>query len=175
MFHSTRAHPNESGGGGGAVCTGRRTPERGAFEWPGVMDGGAAGGSKEAPHTGTSRHACAATSGSETTLSTKRTKSGTAMCTAVPHVTTGTVFGLVLLATTTGPCSAFSAPRWPWLEGVAEVVGGGYCRLQMPLKLALGVRGTVAGHRLGALEGGGGDLPPFHCIPRGGGGGIKAE
>ena len=27
----------------------------------------------------------------------------------------------------------------------------------MPLKLALGVRGTVAGHRLGALEGGGGN------------------
>ena len=31
------------------------------------------------------------------------------------------------------------------------VVGGGYCRLQMPLKPALTVRGTVAGHRLGAL------------------------
>ena len=43
-----------------------------------------------------------------------------------------------------------------WLEEVAEAVGGGYCRLQMPLRLALGVRGTVAGHRLGALEGGGG-------------------
>ena len=41
-----------------------------------------------------------------------------------------------------------------WLEGVAKAVGGGYCRLQMPLRLALGVRGTVAGHRLGALEGG---------------------
>ena len=26
------------------------------------------------------------------------------------------------------------------------------CRLQMPVKPALGVRGTVAGHRLGALE-----------------------
>ena len=51
------------------------------------------------------------------------------------------------------------------LEGVAEAVGGGYCRLQMPLKLALGVRGTVAGHRLGALEGGGGTSPPFQCIP----------
>ena len=31
------------------------------------------------------------------------------------------------------------------LEEVAKAVGGGYCRLQMPLKLALGVRGTVAG------------------------------
>ena len=52
------------------------------------------------------------------------------------------------------------------LEEVAKAVGGGYCRLQMPLRLALGVRGTVAGHRLGALEeGGGGDLFPFHCSP----------
>ena len=57
--------------------------------------------------------------------------------------------------------------RWPQkrlgrrLEEVAEAVGGGYCRLQMPLSLELGVRGTVAGRRLGALEGGGGGyLPP---------------
>ena len=42
------------------------------------------------------------------------------------------------------------------LEAVAKAVGGGYCRLQMPLRLALGVRGTVAGHRLGALERGAG-------------------
>ena len=48
------------------------------------------------------------------------------------------------------------------LEEVAKAVAGGYCLLQMPLKLALGVRGTVAGHRLGALEGWGGDTsPPF--------------
>ena len=48
------------------------------------------------------------------------------------------------------------------LEEVAKAVRGGCCRLQMPLRLALGVRGTVAGHRLGALEeGGGGTLPPF--------------
>ena len=44
------------------------------------------------------------------------------------------------------------------LEEVARAVGGGYCRLQMPLRLALGVRGTVAGHRLGAREEGG--VPP---------------
>ena len=58
--------------------------------------------------------------------------------------------------------------RWPQrrldrrLEGVAKAVGGGYCRLQMPLKLALGVRRTVAGHRLGTLEGPGGQslTPP---------------
>ena len=50
------------------------------------------------------------------------------------------------------------------LEEVAKAVGGGCYRLQMPLRLALGVRGTVAGHRLGALEGGGG-LAPFQCIP----------
>ena len=56
------------------------------------------------------------------------------------------------------------------LEELAKAVGGGCCRLQMPLKPALGVRGTVAGHRLGALEGGGGYLPPFQCIPGGGGG-----
>ena len=32
------------------------------------------------------------------------------------------------------------------LEGVVKAVGGGYCRLQMPSRLAFGVRGTVAGH-----------------------------
>ena len=42
------------------------------------------------------------------------------------------------------------------LEEVAKAVGGGYCRLQMPLKPALGVRETVAGHRWGSLEWGGG-------------------
>ena len=41
------------------------------------------------------------------------------------------------------------------LEEVANT-GGDYCRLQMPLRLALGDTGTVAGRRLGALEGGGG-------------------
>ena len=46
------------------------------------------------------------------------------------------------------------------LEEVGQAVGGGYCRLQMPLRLALAVRGTVAGHRLGALEGGY-PPPPF--------------
>ena len=45
------------------------------------------------------------------------------------------------------------------LEEVAEAVGGGYCRLRMPLKRALGVRETVAGRRLGVLEGGGGTSP----------------
>ena len=37
------------------------------------------------------------------------------------------------------------------LEEFVKAVGGGYCRLQMPLKLALGVRGTVPGHRLGCV------------------------
>ena len=47
--------------------------------------------------------------------------------------------------------------RVDWrLEEVAKAVGGGYCRLQTPLRLALAVRGTVAGRRLGALKGGGG-------------------
>ena len=49
------------------------------------------------------------------------------------------------------------------LEEVAKAVGGGSCRLQTPLKLALGVRGTVAGHRLGALEGEGGTSPPSNA------------
>ena len=51
------------------------------------------------------------------------------------------------------------------LEEVAEAVGGGYCRLQMPLRLALGVRGTVAGHRLGAVAGGRGVPPPIPMHP----------
>ena len=37
------------------------------------------------------------------------------------------------------------------LEEVAKAVGGGYCRLQMPLKLALAVREAAAGHGLGTL------------------------
>ena len=64
------------------------------------------------------------------------------------------------------------------LEEVAKAVGGGYCRLQMPLKLALGVRETVAGRRLGALEGGGGrnmiKIPSRPGFKRGGGlGGFR--
>ena len=51
------------------------------------------------------------------------------------------------------------------LEEVAKAVGGGYCRVQMPLRPALGVRETVAGHRLGALEGEG--VPPPLGIPGG--------
>ena len=35
------------------------------------------------------------------------------------------------------------------LGEVAEAVGAGYCRLQVPLELALAVGETVAGHRLG--------------------------
>ena len=48
---------------------------------------------------------------------------------------------------------------------VVKAVGGGYCRSPI-LRLALRIRRTAAGHRLGALEwGGGGYLPPFQCIP----------
>ena len=56
------------------------------------------------------------------------------------------------------------------LEEVAKAVGGGYCRLQMPLRLALAVRGTVAG-RPGR---GGGGLAQGLGISlfRWGGGGI---
>ena len=49
------------------------------------------------------------------------------------------------------------------LEEVAEAVGGGYWRLQVPLRLALAVRETVAGHRTSALEGGGGASPPSNA------------
>ena len=53
--------------------------------------------------------------------------------------------------------------RW---EEVAKAVGGGYWRLQMPLRLARAVRETVAGHGQGALEGGGGGyLPPPSNAP----------
>ena len=54
------------------------------------------------------------------------------------------------------------------LEEVAKAVGGGYCRLQAPLTRALGVRETVAGHALGALERGGGGTSatfPMHPCP----------
>ena len=55
------------------------------------------------------------------------------------------------------------------LEEVAKAVGGAYCWLQKkkPLRLALAVRGTVAGHR---LEGGGGGTSPPSNASRGGGG-----
>ena len=45
-------------------------------------------------------------------------------------------------------------------QAVAKAVGGGYCRLQMPLTPALAVRGAAAGHRLGAPESGEGGWPP---------------
>ena len=50
------------------------------------------------------------------------------------------------------------------LEEAAKAVGGGCCRCQMPLKLALAAGGQW-GHRLGALEGGGGwcASPPCHA------------
>ena len=54
--------------------------------------------------------------------------------------------------------------------GGSKAVRGGFCQLQMPLKLAVAVRETVAGHRLGALKGGG-VPPPFPMHPWGGGGG----
>ena len=58
------------------------------------------------------------------------------------------------------------------LEEVAKAVGGGYRRLHMPLSLALAVRETVAGHGLGALEGGGGGAgaSPHSNASLGGGG-----
>ena len=58
------------------------------------------------------------------------------------------------------------APRDCWAggwRGLSKRLGGGYFRLQMPLKPAPGVRGTVAGHRLGGPEGGGRGLPPSNA------------
>ena len=55
------------------------------------------------------------------------------------------------------------------LEEVAKAVGGGYCRLQLPLRLAFAVRETLAGHR-------GGQLPsPFGRRARGQGKGPAAN
>ena len=54
-----------------------------------------------------------------------------------------------------GPWRRPQKPLDKRLEEVAKAVGGGYCRLQMPLSLALSVRETVARHRVGALEGAG--------------------
>ena len=52
------------------------------------------------------------------------------------------------------------------LEEVAKAFGGGDCQLHMPLRLAFGVRGTVAGHGPAPWRGGGGGHPPpFQCIP----------
>ena len=48
------------------------------------------------------------------------------------------------------PDTRWSPPGGP--PGGVKAVGGGYYRLQVPLKPALGVRGTVAGRWLGALE-----------------------
>ena len=50
-------------------------------------------------------------------------------------------------------------------EEVAKAAGGGYCRLAMPLSLALAVRETAAGRRTGALEGGGGSPPSNASLP----------
>ena len=61
---------------------------------------------------------------------------------------------------TRGALEGKAPQRWPQkrldrrLEEVATAVGGGYCRLQMPLKVAFAVRETVAGRRLGAPRGG---------------------
>ena len=49
--------------------------------------------------------------------------------------------------------------------------GAGYCRLQMPFRLALAIRETVAGRRLGAL-GGGQVTPPLPNASPGRGGGV---
>ena len=49
--------------------------------------------------------------------------------------------------------------------GGCQAVGGGYYRLQMPLRLALGVRGQWLGVGWAPWRAGGGTPPPFQCIP----------
>ena len=61
------------------------------------------------------------------------------------------------------------------LEEVAKAVGGGYCRLHMPLRPPLGARGTVAGHRPGALEGQGATSPPSNASLGRGLGTVREE
>ena len=64
------------------------------------------------------------------------------------------------------------------LEVVAKAVGGGYCRLQMPLKLALGVRETISTSHTGAhqeLFSGDPDPNPRLVLGKGGeGGGLRS-
>ena len=70
---------------------------------------------------------------------------------------------------TRGERTAEAAP-----EAGRQAVGGGYesgwgrllSVVIMPLKPALGLRETVAGHRLGALEGGGGHLTSASVLSR---------
>ena len=64
-----------------------------------------------------------------------------------------------------GPPGRPQKPLARRMKEVAKAVGRGFCRLQMPVKLALGVRGTVSGHRLGALEAGVGGPPPLPMHP----------
>ena len=58
------------------------------------------------------------------------------------------------------------------LEEVATAVGGGCAPLQMPLSLALAVRGTVAGHRLAPWRGGVPPPPSNASLWGGGFGGV---
>ena len=51
------------------------------------------------------------------------------------------------------------------LEEGAKAVGGGYCRLQMPLKLALAVRGQWLGVGWVPSTEGGGTPPPHASLP----------
>ena len=64
-----------------------------------------------------------------------------------------------------------------WRSADSPRRSGGYFRLQLPLRLALGVRETVAGQRLGALEGAGGGAgvvpPPLSMHPGQGGGSCQ--
>ena len=55
-----------------------------------------------------------------------------------------------------GPWRRLRTPSGRRLEASTKAVGGGHCRLQMPLGLAVVVRARAAWHRLGPWSGGGG-------------------
>ena len=99
--------------------------------------------------------------GSTEALEAERTLSPQGRGVASHSTSTGLLSGTVRVALDgKGPQRRPQRRQDRRLEEVSQAVGGGYCRLQMPWKLALGVRETVAGQRLGALEGGGGVSPP---------------
>ena len=154
-------------GGGGLDSRSLGIPPRSARD---VLGGGGGGGVARAlakTVTGGWEGRCRASAGGYTTV---RGQSGAvrSMCNGTDWHTELTRGGPSGRDAVEGKGPQRRPQRWLGrrLEEVAKAVGGSYCRLQMPLRPALGVRGTVAGHRLGGLEGGGYlPPPPFQCIP----------
>ena len=90
-------------------------------------------------------------------------------CSALCPKPSGGARGLLFLPCRQGCIRREGAEGWPQkqldrrLEEVAKAVGGGYCRLQMPLKTALGARKTVLGVGWAPWRGAGVPSPlPMH-------------